>query len=152
MSKIHQINISDGGVPKEAVDRADVGERGICGDRQDDTKHHGSPGQALCLWSLEVITQLQAEGHPIGPGRAGENITTTGLDWPSMTQGQQFRLGDTLQIELTSPAIPCGKNAQWFSDRNYQRIHHEVHPGDARWYAKVLVGGSIAPGDSITRL
>ena len=36
---------------------------------------HGGPERALCLFSLERILELQAEGHPIFPGAAGENIT-----------------------------------------------------------------------------
>ncbi len=49
MAVIHQINVSDGGVPKTSVDTAMIDERGVVGDRQEDTVHHGSPDQALCL-------------------------------------------------------------------------------------------------------
>ncbi|MFB3051541.1 MAG: MOSC domain-containing protein, partial [Acidimicrobiia bacterium] len=75
MADIHQINVSDGGVPKTSVDHAMINERGVVGDRQEDTVHHGSPDQALCLYSLEVIERFKAEGHPIEPGFAGENLT-----------------------------------------------------------------------------
>jgi len=52
MATVHQINTSDGGVPKLPVPTAEVGLRGVVGDRQADTKYHGSPDQALCLYSL----------------------------------------------------------------------------------------------------
>ena len=55
-------------MPKQAVDSAEVGLGGHDGDRQRTRKHHGRPWQALCLWSSEVIADLAAEGHPIGPG------------------------------------------------------------------------------------
>ncbi len=148
-ASVHQINVSDGGVPKLPIERAWVGNRGIDGDRQEDTKHHGSPDQALCLWSLEVITELQAEGHPIEPGNAGENLTIRGLEWSDVNRGDRFFVGDTVLIEITWPAIPCGKNSRWFADQNHRRIHHELHPGDARWYAKVVSGGSIQTGDAV---
>ena len=46
-----QLSASNGGVPKDAVLAADVGRRGLLGDRQANRKHHGRPFQALCLWS-----------------------------------------------------------------------------------------------------
>lgn len=146
---IHQINTSDGGVPKLPVERAVVGERGVVGDRQNDTKHHGSPDQALCLWSQEIIQGLQREGHPIEAGSAGENITITGLDWASVRSGDRYTLGDEVEIEITFPAIPCAKNSQWFLDGNHKRIHQDLHPGWQRWYARVLHGGSLRAGDSV---
>jgi MOSC domain-containing protein YiiM len=69
---------SDGGVPKHSTDHVTVGFRGVDGDRQATRAHHGSPWQALCLWSREVIDALVAEGHPIAPGAAGENVTIAG--------------------------------------------------------------------------
>ena len=75
---VAQLNVSDGGVPKKPVEVAEVGDRGLVGDRQADRQHHGRPLQALCLWSVEVIDALRAEGHPIEPGLAGENVTIAG--------------------------------------------------------------------------
>ena len=47
----------------------------------------GGPLAALCLYSLEVIQALQAEGHSIFPGSVGENITLSHLDWSRVTPG-----------------------------------------------------------------
>ena len=66
MAHVHQISISGGGVPKGAVPEAEVRAGGIDGDRQATPKIHGGPDRAVCLFSLEVIQALQAEGHPIG--------------------------------------------------------------------------------------
>jgi MOSC domain-containing protein YiiM len=76
---IIQISVSQGGVPKLAVPQAHVTPLGLEGDRQAHPEIHGGPNRAVCLWSLEVITALQQEGHPIAPGCAGENITLAGL-------------------------------------------------------------------------
>ncbi|MDH3463904.1 MAG: MOSC domain-containing protein [Acidimicrobiia bacterium] len=149
MSHIHLINVSDGGVPKLPVDTAEVGLRGLTTDRQADTIHHGSPDQALCLYSLEVIEALGAEGHPIFPGAAGENLTISGLDWAGVTEGDRFRLGDDVVIEVTFPATPCSKNAEWFVDRNFKRMSHDLHPGSSRTYARVLQPGSVSTGDPV---
>ncbi len=63
---------SHGGVPKQPIDEAAIGYRGVEGDTQHARQHHGRVWQALCLWSADVIDRLQREGHPIamgGPGR-----------------------------------------------------------------------------------
>src|SRR3954447_5109753 len=64
-SRIFQLSRSTGGVPKLAVREAHVSMLGLDGDGHDHPKIHGGPERALCLYSLEVIAQLQAEGHPI---------------------------------------------------------------------------------------
>ena len=96
--------------PKRAVKVAEVGDRGLVGDRQADRRNHGRPLQALCLWSTEVIEALQAEGHPIEPGAAGENMTISGIDWPTLRTGVQLLIGDVL-AEVSAYATPCAKNA-----------------------------------------
>ncbi|HKX74242.1 MAG TPA: MOSC domain-containing protein, partial [Acidimicrobiia bacterium] len=78
---IHQINTSPGGVPKAPIASGEVTVNGMVGDGHNDRVHHGGPDAALCLFSLEVIQEMQREGHPIFPGAAGENLTITGLDW-----------------------------------------------------------------------
>ncbi|HEV8458762.1 MAG TPA: MOSC domain-containing protein, partial [Methylomirabilota bacterium] len=76
--RIVQINISAGGVPKRSVDAAQVTRLGVEGDAHRDMEHHGGPERALCLFALERIRALQAEGHSIAPGSIGENLTVEG--------------------------------------------------------------------------
>ncbi len=147
---VASVNVSAGGVPKLPVERAYVSHNGMEGDRQADLRHHGGPLQTLCLFSLEVIEQLRAEGHPIDAGSAGENITLTGIDWNLMAGGVRLEIGDTLVAEVTVQATPCSKNARWFSDRKFGRIDHDEHPGSSRWYARVLEPGPVATGDGVT--
>ncbi len=148
MGQIHQINTSGGGVPKLPVDDAVVDETGIVGDVQADRVHHGHPEQALCLFSLEVIQSLQAEGHPIAAGSAGENITVSGVDWSEVVPGTTMAIGPVRAI-ITDYATPCSKNARWFSDGRFDRMSAGKHPGESRVYARVVEGGSISPGDPV---
>jgi hypothetical protein len=145
---IAQLNLSDGGVPKLPVDEVEVDERGVVGDRQATRKHHGKPLQALCLWSAEVIDDLVAEGHPIRPGAAGENVTLAGIDWPTLRTGVQLLLGEVL-VEVSAYAEPCKKNAQWFAGGDFRRMQHDRHPGASRVYAWVLEPGRIRTGDPV---
>lgn len=149
MSHVHQINVSNGGVPKHPIDRAWVGPDGVEGDSQADREHHGGPDQTLCLFSLEVIEVLQGEGHPIAPGSAGENLTISGIEWSGIAPGQRFRVGDDLVMEITDTATPCSKNAQWFVDGDFRRMSDSKHPGSSRWYAKVVTPGLVAIGDPV---
>ncbi len=137
----------DGGVPKGLVDRVEVDFGGVIGDRQKTRNHHGAPFQALCLWSSETIDGLAAAGHPIAPGRAGENVTVSGIEWSTVTPGVRLALGDVL-CEVSSYAVPCAQNARWFSDRNFTRIHHR-HGPISRMYATVLEPGSVSVGDAV---
>ena len=154
VGRIVQINISDGGVPKLPVEQAEVTVDGLVGDRQKNLKYHGGPDRAICLWSAEIIAQLQAEGHPIAPGSSGENLTIAGLDWGALAIGTQLQLGEPdnskpVLIEITDYAQPCRTIAKYFTGRKYGRISQKRNPGTSRLYAKVLAPGKLLLGDSI---
>ncbi len=142
------INVSDGGVPKQHIDAVDVGYRGLVGDRQRSRKHHGRVWQALCLYSTDAIATLRAEGHPIEAGSAGENFTISGIDWATLRPGTRVRIGSAL-AELSLPALPCSHNARWFTDGDYERMHHDRNWALTRWYAGVLEDGHVRTGDAV---
>ncbi|MCC2639734.1 MAG: uncharacterized protein K0S45_147 [Nitrospira sp.] len=146
---VHQVSLSDGGVPKHAVPSAQVTVEGVRGDRQRNRKVHGGPDRAVCLFSLEVIEALRAEGHSIGPGSAGENLTLAGLEWSSLKPGDRLSIGICLQLEIMSYTAPCRWNARWFLDGDYGRMSQEAYPGWSRLYARVLVEGTVQPGDRV---
>jgi MOSC domain-containing protein YiiM len=139
-ARIFHLAISDGGAPKHAIREGVVGETGIVGDRQKHTKIHGGPLRALCLYSLELIEKLQAEGHPIYPGSVGENVTISGLPWSTLGPGTRLQLGDEVEIELTTTADPCKNIGASFIDHKFKRLDA---PGEMRWYCKVLKGGNL---------
>lgn len=147
---IFQINVSNGGVPKSPIDEAVVNQLGITRDRQGDLRHHGSPEQALCLFAVERLAALAAEGHDVAPGFTGENITLIDIDWDLIVPGRQLLLGDEVLIEVTDYASPCAKNARWFKKGDFSRIDQGLHPGFSRVYARVLHGGQIRTGDPVT--
>ncbi len=148
-ARVHQVSLSDGGVPKHAVPVAQVTVNGLRGDRQRNRKIHGGPDRAVCLYSQEVIQALRAEGHSIGPGSAGENLTVTGIDWASLGPGDRLGIGADLELEITGYTAPCRLNGQWFKDGNSERMAQEAHPGWSRLYARVLVEGIVHQGDQI---
>jgi len=150
--RVLQVSVSAGGVPKLPVERAWVGPLGLDGDKHSEPTVHGGPHRAVCLFGIEVIERLQSEGHPIEPGGAGENLTTSGIEWSLLPVGARVRVGDTLELEVSSSTTPCATQTRNFSDGNFNRILIDRHPSDSRMYARVLREGYVAPGDAIVVL
>jgi len=146
---VHQISVSDGGVPKRPVFEAQVKKTGVDGDRQENLMFHGGPERAVCLFSLELIERLQDEGHPIDAGLSGENLTLAGLEWERMRPGVRLSIGPDIELEVTSYTAPCSKNSRWFRDDEFSRIAQKTNPGWSRVYAKVLREGIVRPGDAV---
>ena len=146
---VASLHASGGGVPKPEIPSAEIDVGGVVGDAQAARQYHGRPWQALCLWSTEVVEAWAAEGHPIFPGAAGENLSLSGLDWSQIRAGLIVQVGD-VTARISAPAVPCTKNSRWFSDRDHRRLGHDVSPGRARWYASVLTPGRVEPGDPVS--
>lgn len=138
---------SPGGVPKRPVSSAAVTSAGMAGDRQRNLKFHGGPSRALCLYSMELIDALVAEGHEIVPGSLGENVTIAGLDWRQMRPGARVELGNAV-TEVTSFTAPCRNIAYPFRDGDFMRVSEKINPGWSRVYVRVVTGGILTIGDS----
>lgn len=149
MPILHQISISRGGVPKLPVPNAVVGVEGLEGDVQKDRRHHGGPERAVCLFSLEVINRLRSEGHPIGPGTTGENLTLSGLDWSRVVPGSRLAFEGGVLLEIATFTAPCSTIRNSFTDLKFNRIKEAEHPGESRVYARVLRAGPIARGEEV---
>ncbi len=149
--RVASVNVSPGGVPKLPVASAWVGRLGLDADAHNEPEPiHGGPDQAVCLYSVEAIARVAADGHTAFPGAYGENLTLEGIDWGALRTGDRMSIGDGgLEIELTALDGPCQTIAHWFVERRIARISPKLHPQDARWYARVLGEGRVAPGDRV---
>ncbi len=146
---IFQINVSNGGVPKLPVEEAHVALLGITRDRHGDLRHHGSPDQALCIFAIERLAVLAAEGHHVAPGLTGENITLIDVDWDLIVPGRQLLLGEEVLCEVTGYASPCAKIARYFKSGDFSRVSQDDNPGFSRVYARILTAGTIRTGDPV---
>ena len=147
--RIEAINISRGGVPKLPVFEAFIAEHGLGGDHQNDTYHHGGPDRAVVVYSLEVIRALQREGHPISAGAVGENLTVSGLEWAAVIPGTRLVVSD-VELQITKYATPCRNIRGSFLGHDFMRIFQDRHPGWSRVCARVLKGGIVRPGDTVS--
>lgn len=146
---IRSINISGGGVPKKSVADAQVSRFRVASDAQNDTKHHGGPEKAVCVYSIELIKALQREGHPLDVGTLGENLTVEGVNWVLVVPGARIRCGEEVELEVASFTNPCKTIRASFIDGHFRRISQKVHPGWSRVYARVLSEGKIRRGDRV---
>lgn len=149
--RVVSVNVNEGGVPKLPVDEQWVGRMGLADDRHDEPEPiHGGVDQAVCLYSVEAIERVSADGHTAFPGAFGENLTLEGIEMESLAEGDRLAIGeDGLVIEITKNAGPCKTQAHWFIDGRFARISQKTHPNDARWYARVISEGPVRPGDAV---
>ncbi|HEY3099998.1 MAG TPA: MOSC domain-containing protein [Methylomirabilota bacterium] len=146
---IVQLSVSNGGVPKHAVPMAKITPLGLEGDAHHDHEHHGGPERAVCLFAMEAIRELQAEGHPLVPGALGENVTLEGLDWSAVQPGARLQLGDQVVLEITRYTTPCLNIRPAFRGGDYSLVSQKRHPGRSRVYARVIATGTLRSGDPV---
>ena len=152
VGRIVQISVSPGGVPKLSVDAARITFDGVEGDAHRDHEHHGGADRAVCLYSMDAIRALVAEGHTVAPGTLGENVTVEGLDWTSVEPGTRLLLGAAVLLEVTRYTSPCFNIKAAFVGGEFARVSQKRHPGWSRVYTRVLREGTIRTGDAARRV
>jgi MOSC domain-containing protein YiiM len=129
----------------------EVGELGLVGDRQCDTRYHGGPDKALYAYAEEDAGWWSVElDRDIPPGLFGENLTTSGLNITGAMIGERWRIGgpkNGILVEVRSPRTPCGN----LSGRmGIHRFHHRfAKTGRVGAYLKVLQTGWVRAGNRI---
>ena len=150
--RVAQVSTSRGGVPKLPVAGAWVGREGLDGDGHTEPPTvHGGPERAVCLYSLEQIARVRADGHPIGgPGALGENLTLEDVDLGDLGPGSRLAIGEGgLVLEVASYAAPCQTIAHDFTDRRIARVSPVTNVADARRYCRVVSEGPVTQGDEV---
>lgn len=99
------------------------------------------------LIHAELLTELSASGHRVGPGSLGENILTGGLDLLGLPTGSRLRIGDA-ELQVTGLRNPC-RQIEEFSPGLLSLVAPRVDGGIVRRAGVMAVverGGRIAPG------
>jgi MOSC domain-containing protein YiiM len=138
--RIHAISVSDRkGVPKKNVTRALLRkDHGIVQDA-----HAGEHHRQVSLLAKESIEKMLAKGLEVGPGDFAENITTEGVDLPSLPVGQKLLLGKHTLLEITQKGKECHDRCAI-----YEKAGDCVMPREGV-FCRVLAGGIIRTGDPI---
>lgn len=157
---VHDLRPDAGTVGVTAIDKrpvegpVKVGPYGVYADVQADRKHHGGLDQAVYVYAEEDARFWEGElGRMLAPGFFGENLRVEGLDVNAARVGEVWRIGATLEVQVTSPRKPCQTFARWVGgddERGWvKRFTREERLGP---YLRVLTPGEVAAGDEITVL
>ncbi|MBT1596005.1 MOSC domain-containing protein [Curtobacterium flaccumfaciens pv. flaccumfaciens] len=121
---------------------------GLRADVQANRKYHGGLDQAVYAYADEDAAYFaELLDREITPGLFGENLRTSGIDVTGAVTGERWRIGDTLELEVTVPRIPCGTFARRMGiDKWVKRFADEGRPGA---YFRVVKSGSVTAGDPI---
>ncbi len=127
------------GVRKTPVENVELQpDHGIVGDA-----HAGNWHRQVSLLAMDSIRKMQKLGLDVDKGDFAENITTEGIDLVSLPIGSRLCIGSSL-LEVTQIGKEC---------HNRCAIFHQagdcVMPREGI-FAKVLQGGQVKTGDSVT--
>lgn len=128
----------------------ELGLRGLAGDRVADTRHHGSPDQAVCCHPLAHYAfwnesyGLDGLETALGPGSVGENWTLSGAVEAEIFIGDVYRVGSAT-VQISGPRYPCSKQERKVGLPGFlKRTRETMRTG---WYLRVLAPGLVATGD-----
>ncbi len=123
-------------------------QRGLDGDQVADTKHHGSPDQAVCCHPLahyafwNAFYELEGEAQ-LGPGSVGENWTLTNCTEADVAVGDIFQVGDAV-VQVSAPRYPCTKQERKLQLPNFfKEVMASRRTG---FYLRVLTPGEVQVG------
>ncbi|MBW1776510.1 MAG: MOSC domain-containing protein [Deltaproteobacteria bacterium] len=130
------------GVRKQVVDRVVlIPGHGVEGDA-----HAGDWHRQVSFLAAESIERTRQAGLDVSFGDFAENIASSGIDWKAVPIGTRFRLGKTALVEITQIGKECQNRCAI-----YYQAGDCIMPKEGV-FARVLEGGTLHPGDSITMI
>ena len=99
----------------------------------------------VSLLAEESVEKMIALGLNVGPGAFAENITTSGLDMPSLPIGTLLSVGKAL-LKVSQIGKVCHDRCNI-----YKAVGDCVMPREGI-FAQVIEGGKVKPGDRIAVL
>lgn len=152
--RVHALREDTGPVGVTAIDKravdgpVAVGTLGLRGDVQADRRHHGGEEKALYAYAEEEAAAWAAElGRDVPPGLFGENLRTRGLRTTDAVIGERWRIGATVEVEVTGPRIPCSTFGRYLGEDRWVRRFSDA--GKVGAYLRVLRTGTVEAGDEI---
>jgi MOSC domain-containing protein YiiM len=109
----------------------------------DGDAHAESGIRQVSLLAKESIEKIRAKGLDVQYGDFAENLTTEGIDLPSLPIGTRLKVGQEVLLEVTQIGKVCHSRCNIF-----YTVGDCVMPREGI-FAKVLAGGDIQVGDEI---
>ncbi|MDH4368090.1 MAG: MOSC domain-containing protein [Dehalococcoidia bacterium] len=128
------------GTRKKAIARGILEEDyGLVGDAHADCCTH----RQLSLLAMESIDRMRRMGFEVGPGDFAENITTQGMELPSLPVGTKICIGKDILLEVTQIGKECHSGCAI-----RQETGKCIMPKEGI-FARVVRGGCVRAGDDI---
>ena len=97
----------------------------------------------VSLLAKESIEKIRAKGLDVNYGDFAENLTTAGIDLPSLPVGTRLKVGNNVLLEVSQIGKVCHNRCNIF-----YTVGDCVMPREGI-FAKVLIGGEIKVDDKI---
>jgi len=108
-----------------------------------DDAHAGFMHRQVSLLARESIEKIRKMGLDVVPGDFAENLTTEGIDLPSLPIGTKLVVGDGIVLRVTQIGKECHARCAIF-----QQVGDCVMPREGI-FAEVLTEGEVKIGDTI---
>ncbi|MEZ6002701.1 MAG: MOSC domain-containing protein [Planctomycetota bacterium] len=142
-ARVLAVCLGPGGIPKQPVEGAQVGELGLEGDGHR-FRFHGGAHRAVCLFSTADYASLQRDGVACdAPGTFGENLLIEGLDFEALAPGMRLAVGEELLLEIADVREPCKTLKQ--VDGRFPALME----GRSGFLCRVLRTGWVQPGQGV---
>ena len=105
--------------------------------------HGGFMHRQISLLARESIQKIRDKGLDVGYGDFAENLTTEGIDLPSLPVGTTLRIGKDLLVKVSQIGKECHTRCNIF-----QQVGDCVMPREGI-FVEVLNDGEVAIGDEI---
>jgi MOSC domain-containing protein YiiM len=126
-----------------------LGMLGFEGDGVGDTKHHGGPDKAVCVYSIDHYPFWQRViGCSLPRAPFGENLSVSNLHEDDVCVGDIFEAGTAL-LQVSQPRQPC-KTLLARCARD-DMIKLMVETGYTGFYFRVLEEGIVQKGNTLVR-
>jgi len=139
---------ADSAIAKTAVTgRARVRRLGLEGDAQADTRNHGGPDRAVCVYADERYPYWEGRlGRPLAAPAFGENARVAGRLEQDVLLGEVWQAGRVI-LQVTEPRVPCWVPAAHNGEQHLTAWMSRT--GYTGYLLSVLEEGAIEPGASV---
>lgn len=138
--KVLAVNVSQ----KKGEKKSNVGRRLFLENLGLESDAHAEPGiRQVSLLAIESIEKIRARGLNVNCGDFAENLTTEGIDLPSLPVGTRLKIGDGVLLEVSQIGKVCHNRCHIF-----YTVGDCVMPREGI-FAKVLTGGEVKTDDRI---
>ena len=138
--KIISVNISaEKGEKKQNIGKCTL----MAGHGLSKDAHAGPWHRQVSLLATESIQKIKDKGLDVHAGDFAENLTTEGIDLPSLPVGTTLKIGDGIVMRVTQIGKECHARCNIF----YQ-VGDCVMPREGI-FAEVVTGGEVKVGDAV---